>query len=160
MEIKAFKKENLSLEQKAFVYKLLSELWDVEESLLPHIPAQYGGIEFMFSSAYNRLGDVLLGFVGEEPVGFIANHYLSNSDVEKLVIAKEHKRKGYGRCLVNALCLVADRWLEVCITPGNNDAINFYKGIGFELSEHSCETTQFLIGCYDWENNHGISKIT
>lgn len=154
MEIKCFKREVLSPELQAFVMKLLNELWIVEEPYLNNVLPMHNGVEGLINDCYKLLDCVLVGFVEDQPVGFIANHVESSNEITKLVIASEHKRKGYGRCLVNALCLTLDTWLEVIITPGNKNAVDFYKDTGFDIHEHECGDYMYLIGTVDRELNH------
>lgn len=135
MEIKQVKRLDLTKEQKSFVHALMLELWDVEEPFLSHIPAQYGGLEYMLLSCFNRLDDILLGYVNGEPVGFLANQVERQNEVEKLVVKKEHRGKGYGRCLIHAFNLIVRKPMFVIITPGNVNARKFYESVGFDIED-------------------------
>ena len=154
MEIRQFQKESLSDELKAFVLKLMYELWAIEEPYLKEFASKHDSIEGLINTCYDFLDVVLVGFVDNEPVGFIANHTHSYNEITKLVVASEHKRKGYGSCLVSALCLTMETWLEAIIIPSNENAVKFYKAEGFVLTEHKCESHKYLIGTIDKELQH------
>lgn len=135
MDIKQVKRVNLSKEERKFVHDLLLDLWEIEEPFLSHIPAQYGGLDYMLISAFNKLDDILLGYVDGELVGFLANQVEDHNQVDKLVVKKEHRGKGYGRCLIHAFKLIVKKPLFVIITPGNVNACKFYEAVGFDVQD-------------------------
>jgi len=153
MDIKQIKRLDLSKEQKAAVQSLMRELWVIEEPFLSHIPPQYGGLEYFLLSAYNKLDDILLGYVDSEIVGFLGNQVECQYEVDKLVIKAEHRGKGYGRCLINAFKLIAQKPMLVIITPGNVNATKFYQAVGFEVEEKEHHTPvgveKYQIGVLD-----------
>ena len=73
MVIKQVKRVDLTKEEKKVVQCLMRDLWEIEEPFLSHIPAQYGGLDYMLISAFNKLDDILLGYVDGELVGFLGN---------------------------------------------------------------------------------------
>lgn len=135
MDIKQVKRVDLTKEQRKFVYDLMLELWKIEEPFLSHIPAQYGGLDYMLISAFNGLDDILLGYVDGELVGFLANQVDCSYEVDKLVVKEEHRGKGYGRCLIHGFKLIVLKPIFVIITPGNVNASKFYKAVGFDVED-------------------------
>lgn len=133
MDIRQVKRVNLTKEERKTVQSLMRDLWDIEEPFLSHIPAQYGGLEYMLLSAFNKLDDILLGYVDGELVGFLGNQVERQNEVDKLVVKAEHRGKGYGRCLIHGFKLVAYKPMFVIITPGNVNASKFYEAVGFEV---------------------------
>lgn len=135
MEIKQVKRLDLTKEQRKVVQDLLRDLWDIEEPFLQHVPAMYGGLEYMLISAFNRMEDILLAYVDGEPVGFLGNQVERLNEVEKLVVKAEHRGKGYGRCLIHAFKLIVSKPMFVIITPGNVNARKFYESVGFDIED-------------------------
>lgn len=153
MEIKQVKRIDLTEEQKSFVAAMLLELWDVEEPFLTHVPAMYGGLDYMLISAFNKLDDVLLGYVDGELVAFLANQVEVHNQLDKLVVKKEHRGEGYGRCLIHAFKLIVTKPMFVIITPGNVNARKFYESVGFDVTDkrHKTPTSEdhYQIGVLD-----------
>lgn len=135
MEIKQVKRMNLTKEQAAVVKGLMRELWDIEEPFLQHVPAMYGGLEYMLISAFNKLDDLLLGYVDGELVAFLGNQIECHNEVDKLVVKQEHRGKGYGRCLIHGFKLIVRKPMFVIITPGNVNACKFYETVGFDVED-------------------------
>lgn len=135
MDIKQVKRVDLTKEEKKVVQGLMRDLWEIEEPFLSHIPAQYGGLDYMLISAFNKLDDILLGYVDGELVGFLGNQVDCSYEVDKLVVKQEHRGKGYGRCLVHGFKLIVPKPMFVIITPGNVEAAKFYEAIGFDVED-------------------------
>lgn len=135
MDIKQVKRVNLTKEEKKIVQSLMQDLWEIEEPFLSHIPAQYGGLDYMLLSCFNRMDDILLGYVDGELVGFLANQVEHHNEVEKLVVKAEHRGKGYGRCLIHGFKLIVHKPMFVIITPGNVNACKFYESVGFGVED-------------------------
>jgi ribosomal protein S18 acetylase RimI-like enzyme len=140
MEIKQVKRIDLTKEQKGVVQELMLDLWGIEEPFLSHIPEQYGGLEYMLISCFNRLDDILLGYVDGELIGFLGNQVDHHNEVEKLVIKEEHRGKGYGRCLIHAFKLMVEKPMFVLIAPGNVNASKFYRAVGFNVEDKTHST--------------------
>lgn len=135
MDIKQVKRANLTKEEKKVVQGLMRDLWEIEEPFLSHIPAQYGGLDYMLISAFNKLDDILLGYVDGGVIGFLGNQVDCSYEVDKLVVKQEHRGKGYGRCLIHGFKLIVPKPMFVIITPGNVNASKFYKAVGFDVED-------------------------
>ena len=83
----------------------------------------------------------LAAFAGDEIIGGVTAHTLTMTRTESseifiydLAVRSEHRRKGVGRCLLNALCTQACQSgvQEVFVAADNHDeqALEFYRRLG------------------------------
>lgn len=83
-------------------------------------------------------------YAGDEMVGFIM--YARDPDdglyyINRFMIDKNYQRKGLGRealsILINELKADGVESVDIIHKPDNIVAINLYRGLGFELTEHT-----------------------
>jgi GNAT superfamily N-acetyltransferase len=98
--------------------------------------------KYLFSR--DRVAEVILGFEGEEPVGFALffhnfSTFLGKPGIylEDLFVLEEHRGKGYGKSLLTHLArLAVERHcgrLEWAVLDWNEPSIEFYKSLGASL---------------------------
>lgn len=107
--------------------------------------AVQGWVEDALHTADPRSNPVLVAILDDQVVGFISGgsreHWTGDVDayISELAVEEGHVRCGVGRALVAGL----ERWARahgfrrITLETGsrNNDALDFYKTLGFELEE-------------------------
>ncbi len=78
------------------------------------------------------------GFVATDgtPVGYCIVFPGDPATLSELVVSPEHRRRGYGRALLErAIASIDTMAIEVSTPVGNTGARRFYTSLGFELEE-------------------------
>lgn len=112
------------------------------EKLLPDVTATE---ELLTQSLFseNSNSEVLLAFIGQEPVAYAVYFYNFSTFVgkrglylEDIFVKPEYRGKGYGKKILRVLAKTAIEnncgRMEWAVLDWNKPAIDFYKGIGAE----------------------------
>ena len=88
---------------------------------------------------------IIIGAFDEELIGFawVYKHFFLNQrrlHINQIAVAKEYRRKGTGRLLLNKIEEIADDLnvdnIDLMVTAANIDVVNFYKNNGFRIERY------------------------
>jgi ribosomal protein S18 acetylase RimI-like enzyme len=125
---------------------LLKELFSVEQDFSFDETRQGRGLRQMID---NQRGCLLVAAVDGRVVGMCSGQLtISTAEgglallIEDVVVAKQWRRKSIGKCLMNAIAewarLMKVTRLQLLADRNNEQALNFYKNIGWQSTQLIC----------------------